>query len=269
MTQAPEAPARTRAQISERTFRTDPWWKTPRVGGRWPYDLGGLRHGARVHRPLVLRAAVPLPDPVLLAVRQRRVRTRVEQPGALVAGHTADHPVRDRVAGVRARLPADVLLLPRGLLPGVLAGTGRVRGARAAREVHRRDQGAADRAEPAPLLVLRGRAGRDPAHLRRGAGIPRAGRELRDRAGLADHAGQRDPALVLRAGLPFVPAHHRGAAEKLLQAPGPLLVLDEGLVAERAAPAVRLDHAGHADADRPVHPAAGQRSLRRSEDLQF
>jgi hypothetical protein len=31
MTQAPEAPDRTRAQISERTFRTDPWWKTPRV----------------------------------------------------------------------------------------------------------------------------------------------------------------------------------------------------------------------------------------------
>ena len=31
MTQAPEAPARTRAQISERTFRTDPWWKTPGI----------------------------------------------------------------------------------------------------------------------------------------------------------------------------------------------------------------------------------------------
>src|SRR6201987_88206 len=31
MTQAPEAPARSRAQISERTYRTDPWWKTPRV----------------------------------------------------------------------------------------------------------------------------------------------------------------------------------------------------------------------------------------------
>ena len=31
MTQAPEAPARTRARISERTFRTDPWWKTPRI----------------------------------------------------------------------------------------------------------------------------------------------------------------------------------------------------------------------------------------------
>ena len=31
MTQAPEAPARTRARTSERTFRTDPWWKTPRI----------------------------------------------------------------------------------------------------------------------------------------------------------------------------------------------------------------------------------------------
>src|SRR6266568_1304724 len=31
MTQAPEAPARTRAQISERTFRKDPWWRAPRI----------------------------------------------------------------------------------------------------------------------------------------------------------------------------------------------------------------------------------------------
>ena len=31
MTQAPEAPPRTRAQISERTLRTDPWWKQPRI----------------------------------------------------------------------------------------------------------------------------------------------------------------------------------------------------------------------------------------------
>jgi hypothetical protein len=28
---APEAPARTRAQISERTFRKDPWWRAPRI----------------------------------------------------------------------------------------------------------------------------------------------------------------------------------------------------------------------------------------------
>ena len=33
MTQAPEAPApaRVRAQIAERTLRTDPWWKAPRI----------------------------------------------------------------------------------------------------------------------------------------------------------------------------------------------------------------------------------------------
>jgi hypothetical protein len=31
MTQAPEAPARSRAQISERTFRKDPWWQSPRI----------------------------------------------------------------------------------------------------------------------------------------------------------------------------------------------------------------------------------------------
>jgi hypothetical protein len=31
MTQAPEAPARARAQIAERTFRKDPWWKAPRI----------------------------------------------------------------------------------------------------------------------------------------------------------------------------------------------------------------------------------------------
>jgi hypothetical protein len=31
MTQAPEAPARTRAQISERTLRKDPWWQQPRL----------------------------------------------------------------------------------------------------------------------------------------------------------------------------------------------------------------------------------------------
>jgi hypothetical protein len=31
MTQAPEAPARTRAQIAQRTLRTDQWWKSPAI----------------------------------------------------------------------------------------------------------------------------------------------------------------------------------------------------------------------------------------------
>src|ERR1700688_1745284 len=45
---------------------------TGHPGGRAD-PLAGLRHGPRVHGPLVLRARRPLPDAVLLAVRQRRV----------------------------------------------------------------------------------------------------------------------------------------------------------------------------------------------------
>ena len=194
------------------------------------------------------------------------MRAGLERPGPVDPGGAADHPLRIRVAGVRARLPADVLLLPAGVLPGVLAGAHGLRGARAARQVHRRDQVPVDRAEPAPLLLLPGHPHRDPAHLRRGAGIPRAQRELRDRPGVTDHAGQRDLALGLHAGLSFVPAHYR-LAEELLQPPGPVLDVDEVLLAELAAHAVRLDHAGHADADRPVHPACGERGLLRSKNL--
>src|SRR5580693_7316898 len=221
------------------------------------HHLGRLRHGPRVHGPLVLRAPVPLPHAVLLAVRQRRMRAGLEQPGPVVAGGAADYPVRDRVAGVRGRLPADVLLLPAGVLPRVLARAHGLRGPRAARHLHRRDQVPADRTEPAPLLLLHGPDHRDPAQLRRGAGVPRPGRELRDRPRVADHAGQRDPALGVHAGLPLVPTHYRRPTEELLQAPGQVLGLDEVLVAERAAHAVRLDHARHADADRLVHPACG------------
>ena len=63
--------------------------------------------------------------------------------------------------------------------------------------------------------------------------------------------------------------HITAGREELLQAPGPVLGLDEGLLAERAALAVRLVLAGHADAERPVHHAPGQRGLLRSENLQL
>src|SRR6202050_594209 len=197
------------------------------------------------------------------------MRAGLEHPGPVDPGGAADHPLRVRVPGVRAGLPADLLLLPGGVLPRVLALARRVRGARAAREVHRRDPGAADRAEPAPLLLVRGPVHRDPAQLRRGAGVPRTGRELRVRHRLPDPAGQRGPAVVLHAGLPLVPAHHRRAAEELLLPPGPVLGLDQSLVAERASPAVRLAHARHAAAERPVRHGGGQRCLRRSKNLQL
>src|ERR1700730_9119651 len=120
------------------------------------HDLGCLCHGARFHRPLVLRGQGSLPDALLLPVRQRRMRGRSEQPGPLVPGGAADHSVRGGVAAVRTRLPAFLLLLPARVLPRVLERPGGLRGARAARHLHRRDQVPADHAEPAPLLLLPG-----------------------------------------------------------------------------------------------------------------
>ena len=86
MTQISDAPAKTRAQISQNTLRTDRWWEQPAIVA--PADhLGCLRDRARPHRQVVLRAAVPLPDPVLLAVHQRRVHAGLGQPRHLDSGH--------------------------------------------------------------------------------------------------------------------------------------------------------------------------------------
>src|ERR1019366_1547623 len=142
MRQAPDAPARTRAQITERTLRTGPAAEgAPHHRGAAD-DLGGLRHDPRARRPLVLRDEISLPDAVLLAVRQRRVRGGAGQPGALVRRGAAGHPVRGGLAAVRARLPAVLLPLPARLLPGVLAGGGGVGRGRRAR--------GASRTPPAP-----------------------------------------------------------------------------------------------------------------------
>jgi hypothetical protein len=152
MTQAPEAPARSRAQI-ERTFRKDRWWQSPRITaagltiwvlsatvrvftGHW-FFVPKCHHLTPFYSPWVSSECVP----------------GLSAPGPVVAGDPAGHPARDRVAGVRARLPGDVRLLPAGVLPGLLAFPGRVRVARAARGLHRRDQVPPDRAEPAPLLL--------------------------------------------------------------------------------------------------------------------
>src|SRR5262249_26848976 len=127
--------------------------------------LGAVRDRSGIHRALVLRTAVPLPDAVLLAMCQRRMRAGIVLPGHVDPRGATDHPVRVRHAAVHPRLPAELLLLPRRLLPGVLAGADGVRGARAARTVYRREQVPADRAEPAPVLVLLRVAGLGAEHL--------------------------------------------------------------------------------------------------------
>ena len=129
MTQATESPARTRAQIAEKTLRKDPWWRQPGIvltlltiwvlyatvrvfmGGY--YWVPAYHYLTPFYSPCVSGECVPGSSSL----------------GYWFPARAADHPLRDRVAGVRAGLPADLLLLPARLLPGLLAGAGRVRGA--------------------------------------------------------------------------------------------------------------------------------------------
>ena len=145
---------------------------------------------------------------------------------------------------VPARLPADLLLLPQGLLPGVLALAAGLRGRRAAREVHRRDPVPADPAERPPLLLLR----RDRRLAR---STPTT--SIRAFHGEDGGFGIGLGTLIMlvnvvllwayTAVLPLLPAHHRRPAAALLQAPVRYKAVDLGLEAQRPAHAARLDHA--------------------------
>src|SRR5690606_8933870 len=124
-------------------------------------------------------AGVPLPHAVLLTLPERFVRAGVEPLRHPVPGTADVDPAGIRGAAVPARLPPDLLLLPQGLLPLGLVLPARLRGGRAARALHRRDQAAADRAERAPLLLLCGADRLVDQHLRRVVGIPRRRRRIR------------------------------------------------------------------------------------------
>ena len=66
--------------------------------------------------------------------------------------------------------------------------------------------------------------------------------------GNVDPGRQRHHAVGLHAVLPFLPARHRRAAQALLQTPCAVLDLDPGQQAQHPAQAVRVDHPRHADA---------------------
>ena len=63
----------TRAEIPQRTLRTDRWWQSPLI-----VDIGSPRSWSTRrcgHPPeQLLRRGVPLPDAVLLAVHQQGLR---------------------------------------------------------------------------------------------------------------------------------------------------------------------------------------------------
>src|SRR5689334_25432466 len=120
---------------------------------RRPGALGPLRHRAGLHAAVVLRPAVQLPDAVLLAVRLDRLRRAGRALRPLPPG-LADPALREPDAPVPAAVPADLLLLPQGLLPVVLALAAGLRRRGAAPSVPGGVARPAAGPEPAPPLLL-------------------------------------------------------------------------------------------------------------------
>ena len=167
--------ARARAAIAAKTLRTDRWWFAPLITVDRAQRLGRVRDGPGLHAQVVLGRGVPLPDPVLLPLRHRAVR-RGRLALRPVPARLVDHPGRGADPAVPAAVPADLLLLPQGVLPVVLAVAAGLRGAGRPQEVQRRDPLPAARAEPAPLLLLRRRDHLADQHLGRDPGLPLAAR---------------------------------------------------------------------------------------------
>ena len=158
-TRAYEGP--TRARIDEQDAAHRPLVALPADHVRRVHVVHRLRDGPGLPGLALLRRAVPLA--VLLAVprRLRRGLLRLRPAVRLVpAVGGADHP------DLPARLPADLLLLPQGLLPVVLAEPAGLRGRRAARDLQRRDPAAADPEQHPPLLLVRRGGGRADPELR-------------------------------------------------------------------------------------------------------
>src|SRR6478609_1178258 len=238
-----------------------------RAGGHL-HPAGGLAavcahpHGVAA---LLLRRGVPLPLAVLVALPLGVLRPRLSRLRDLVRRVPAVRPARPAGPAVPARVPADLLLLPQGLLPIVLALAAGLRRRRAAREVHRRDPLPPDPPERAPLLLLRRDCRVAHQQLRRHPGVPRQGRRVRYRARHADHAGERRLPLGLHRFLSLLPPPHRRPAAALLQAPDPLLAVDPGVEAQHPPHAARLDDARDPHGHGRLHRAGVSRRHYRSE----
>jgi hypothetical protein len=248
MTQAPEAPARTRAQISERTFRKDPWWQGPRITaagltiwvlyavvrvfmGHW-YFVPKYHYLTPFYSPCVSGECVP---------------------GSSALGHW---------------IPAVPPIIPYAFVALVF-----VLGFRLTCYYYRRAYYRAFWRAPAACAV------REPHEKYTGeTRFPLIVQNLHryffymanliailltydaveafhgKNGGIGFGLGTlimvvNAVLLGLHAVLPLLPAHHRRAPEELLQAPGAVLDLDPDLQAKREAHAVRVDHPGHAHAD--------------------
>ena len=143
--------------------------------GRRARRVVALRHGAGGLAALLLGRRLPLPHAVRVALPVHLLRAGLEPLRHAVRRLPAAGALRHPHAAVPAAVPADLLLLPQGLLPVVLAVTAGLRGRRAARALHRRDAVPAGPAERPPLLLLRRRAHLPDQHVRRAGRLPRQG----------------------------------------------------------------------------------------------
>ena len=155
-----------RAEIPQRTLRTDQWWQYPvldQSGFRRILDLRSMRASCSSNYYVAeYNYLTPFYSPC--------ISTGCE-PGASHfwrrSSRTLVASVRGVVAAVPAGVPADLLLLPQGLLPVGVAVPAGMRGRRTAREVHRRDSVSADHPEHAPVLLLHRLHHLGHQHLRR------------------------------------------------------------------------------------------------------
>src|SRR5499426_603347 len=209
-------------------------------------DVGGLPERALLCRAVPVAILFPVSLPVV--------------PAPVVRLRFARHPPagdRPLVAGVpdpgRARpLPPDLLLLPQGLLPVLLAGAGRVRRARREDRLLGRDALSAVPPEPSPLHVVCGGAVHRHAGLGRDSRVPVSER-LRHRRGDAGHARQRDLPGRLHVLVPLLPPRLRRARQRVLEGARALSRLAFHHVAQRAASDVRVALALQRGPDGPLH----------------
>ena len=242
-----EAPDKDRAQIRHvRYARTT---GSIRSHVRDLHGLGGVRDRPVDDGLCLLGGEVPLPDAVLLAVRQQAVPAgrgglRQVRPGA----PAVLHPVRAISLPFLLGFRLTCYYYRKAYYRAFWARRRPARCAEPATRVHRRDPVPADPAEPPPLLLASRRPDLADQHLRRRPRLPRQGRRVRHRARHADPLVNIVLIWALHPVLPLLPAHHRRAAEELLQAPRPLPACGAGSAAQHPARAVRLDLAGHAGA---------------------
>jgi hypothetical protein len=253
MTQASVAPAKTRAQISERTLRKDPWWRAPRIT-------------ATLLTIWVLYATVHVFLGKWYWVPQYHYLTPFYSP--CISGECT--PGSATLGTWFGQVPP--------IIPYALVSLPFVLGFRLTCYYYRRAYYRAFWRAPAACAVREPHASysgetRFPLimqnlhryffylvlliSLLNTWDVIQAFRGPNGSFGL----GLGTLIMLGNVILPLLPPHHRRAAEELLQAPGPILGVDAGLPAERQAHAAGLDHPGHADADRPVHLAAGRGRL--------